>query len=163
MTKDHSQWKWIALKQGKGEHEGKNKDKGKSWWNYGSFGSGAFGRGRGKRRGHGNKGKGKGKAKGKSKPKGKDFGKKGKTRAMWTPSSAEFVLSMGIGHVNVLTGWFNKLFQVILLNFHKYQFNLLLAKEFNLKFDNLPNPVIPLLHQLQLRAEPSQSLWERLG
>ena len=85
--------------------------------------------------------------------------RKANTKARWTPSSASYALSTGTGHVNVQTGWFNKLFKVILLNFHRYQSNNnLLAKEFNLRLDNLPNPVI-LLPQHQRCEESSRFLW----
>ena len=88
--------------------------------------------------------------------------RKARTRARLTPNNANFATSMATGHVNVLTGWFNKLSKVILLNFLKYQFNLL-AKEFNnSKFDILLNQAILPLHRLQRCAESSRSLWECL-
>ena len=91
--------------------------------------------------------------------KARTLARKANTKARWAPSSASYALSTGTGHVNVQTRWFNKLFKVILLNFHRYQFNNnLLAKEFNLRLDNPPNPVI-LLPQHQQCEEPSQFLW----
>ena len=145
--------------KGKGKYKGKNKDKGKSWWNYGGYGSGAFGRVEAKAEAVETKERGKEKRKANPSRMARILARRARTKARWTPSSASFVLNMDIGHVTVQKEWFNKLFKVILLNFHKYQFNLL-VKEFSLKPDNLPNRAIPLLQQAQLFAESSISQWE---
>ena len=73
--------------------------------------------------------------------KAKTLAKRGRTRARWTPSSANFAWSMDIGRENVPVAWFNKLFKEIMDNNHMPQFNKLLDKEFSNDDNQYDNPL----------------------